>query len=166
MGFSPVKSFGGDIFFHHLNLDKLTKITNFGRITGYIKGYIKNLVISNNQPEAFEMRVETQKVKGVSQRIDLAAINSIAILGGGGPVSLFLPFIKEFPYSYIGFSCSLKNDVFTLHGLKKKGNAEYIVKRAGLVGVNVINRNPNNRISFEDMMERIKRIGRRKDEKG
>ncbi len=163
--FTPLMKIGCDVEFSHLDLEELTKVTPFGRVTGYIKGYVKDLVISHGQPESFQLRVETQEVKGVKKRISLKAINSISILGGGGPVSMFLPFFKEFGYSYLGFSCSLRNDVFTLHGLKRKGGMEYIVKRGGLTGVDVINRNPNNRISFSDMMERLERIRRGGHEK-
>ncbi len=163
--FTDLMKVGCDIEFQHLNLEELTRVTPFGKITGYIKGYIKDLVISHGQPESFRLRVETQDVKGVKKRISLEAINSISILGGGGPVSLFLPFFKSFGYSYLGLACTLKNDVFTLHGLKRKGKYEYIVEKGGLTGVDVINRNPHNRINFDDMMERLERIRRGKDEK-
>jgi len=164
--FTSLMRIGGDVTFSHLDLEELTGITPFGKMTGYIRGFIKNLVISHGQPEAFQLRIESQKVKGTRKRISLRAINSISILGGGGAVSLFLPFFKEFGYKYLGLSCSLRNDMFTLHGLKKEGNVEYIVKRGGLTGVSVINRNPDNGISFEDMMERLKRMGRKKNDKG
>ena len=163
--FSELTKIGCDIEFNHLDLEKLTRVTPFGRITGFIKGYVKDLVIAHGQPESFHLRVETQEVKGVKKRISLDAINSISILGGGAPVSLFLPFFKSFGYSYLGLSCTLKNDVFTLHGLKKKGKYEYIVKKGGLTGVDVINRNPHNRINFGDMMERLERIRRGRHEK-
>ncbi len=158
--FTPLMKIGCDVAFSHLDLSDLTKVTSFGRMTGFIKGYIHGLVVSHGQPEAFHLRIETQEVKGVRKRISLDAINSISVLGGGGPVSLFLPFFKEFNYRYLGLSCSLKNDVFTLHGLKRKGKVEYVVEKGGLVGVDVINRNPENSISFRDMIERLKRIRR------
>ena len=164
--FSPLMRLGCDVEFHHLDLADLTRVTPFGRITGYIRGYVKDLVISHGQPQSFRMRVETQDVKGVKKRISLEAINSISILGGGGPVSLFLPFFKSFGYRYLGFSCTLKNDVFTLHGLRRRGKVEYIVVRGGLTGVDVINRNPNSEISFADMLERLERIRRGSHEKG
>jgi hypothetical protein len=162
--FTSLMSVGCDINFSHLDLAELTRVTPFGKMMGFIKGSIRNLVVSHGQPEAFALEVETQKVEGVKKRISLEAINSISILGGGGPVSLFLPFFKEFGYSYLGFSCSLENDVFTLHGLKRRDKVEYIVKRGGLTGVDVINRNPDNRISFRDMMERLRRIRRREED--
>ncbi len=164
--FTSLMRIGCDVTFSHLDLEELTGITPFGRMTGYIKGFIKNLVMSHGQPEAFQLEIETQEVKGIRKRISLKAINSISILGGGGPVSLFLPFFKEFSYKYLGLSCSLRNDIFSLHGLRRKDDMEYIVERGGLTGVNVINRNPNNGISFKDMMERLKRIGRKKNDKG
>lgn len=158
--FSSLMKVACDIDFHHLDLEDLSRVTPFGKVTGFIKGYVKDLVISHGQPESFRLRVETQEVKGVKKRISLEAINSISILGGGGPVSVFLPFFKSFGYKYLGLYCTLKNDVFTLHGLKKKGKVEYIVEKGGLTGVDVINRNPHNRIEFKDMMERLERIRR------
>ena len=158
--FSSLMKVACDIDFYHLDLEDLSRVTPFGKVTGFIKGYVKDLVISHGQPESFRLRVETQEVRGVKKRISLEAINSISILGGGGPVSVFLPFFKSFGYKYLGLYCTLKNDVFTLHGLKKKGKVEYIVEKGGLTGVDVINRNPHNRIEFRDMMERLERIRR------
>jgi len=39
------------------------------------------------------------------------------------------------------------------------------VERGGLTGVDVINRNPNGRIGFNDMMERLERIRRKGHER-
>lgn len=41
-----------------------------------------------------------------------------------------------------------------------KGGTEYLVRRAFLRGINVVNQNPQNMISFKDMQERVKRISR------
>jgi len=67
-------------------------------------------------------------------------------------------FISEFRYSKIGIFCSLKNDVFTLRGTVKEDGTEYLVKNAWIFGISVINRKPQNQISFKDMVSRLKRI--------
>jgi hypothetical protein len=67
-------------------------------------------------------------------------------------------FFKDFPYAKIGFESGLKNDVFTIRGIIHEDGVEYLVKRRFFGGINVINRNPDNRIGFSDMVERAKRV--------
>jgi hypothetical protein len=67
-------------------------------------------------------------------------------------------FFKEFPYAKIGVESALKNDVFTVRGLIHEDGVEYLVKRRFFSGINVINRNPDNRIGFSDMLERARRV--------
>jgi hypothetical protein len=62
-------------------------------------------------------------------------------------------------------SCRLAHDRFSLRGTIWAGGTEYLVKSPGLYGIDVINRNPENEISFSDMLERLKRI-RSKEEPG
>jgi hypothetical protein len=146
-----------------LNLEKLTNSTPYGRVTGIIKGEIKNLAISYGQTESFALSLLSEKRKGIPQKFSTAAIQDLEILGTGGTSSMstgkFLSrFISEFRYSKIGIFCSLKNDVFTLRGTIKEGGTEYLVKNAWIFGISVINRKPQNQISFKDMVSRLKRI--------
>jgi hypothetical protein len=76
-----------------------------------------------------------------------------------GLAGAFASFFKEFPYKKIGIRASLENDEFTVHGTIKEGGTEYLVKRGSFSGVNIVNQNPENRISFKDMVKRIKRVG-------
>ena len=55
-------------------------------------------------------------------------------------------------------AASLNNDVFTINGTIVENGVEYLVRRSGLSGVDVVNLNPDNRISFKDMIKRIQRI--------
>ncbi|AEA33095.1 hypothetical protein [Hippea maritima] len=147
-----------DVDFSHINLKKLTQLSNFGQVTGYIKGYIHNLaLIKFKNPLSFNALVQTENVKGASQRISLKAVNSISKIGGGY-VSIALPFFKSFSYSSIGVKAILKNNTFAIHGLYKNGNVEYIIKRGFFGGINVVNMNRNNKISWDDFLGRLKRV--------
>ena len=75
-----------------------------------------------------------------------------------GLAGRFVSLFKEFPYKKIGVRSSLENDVFRINGTIKEGGLEYLVKRSGFSGVDVVNLNPDNRASFKDMVKRIKRI--------
>lgn len=147
-----------DVVFRHINLKKVTQGTNFGMVTGFVQGYIKNFSLVNfTKPLSFNLLVRTQDVKGSTQKINLKAVNSISKLGGGY-ASIAIPFFRNFSYSKIGFSAKLKNNMFYFHGLYKNGDKEYIIKKGFLTGIDVINMNRNNQISWQDMLERIERI--------
>ena len=146
-----------------LALLKLTAGTPFGEIEGVLNGYAHNIEISNGQLQRFDLLLETTKKKGVSQKISVKAVDNIARLGGShspfvGIAGLFMGFFKQFPYKKIGIHASLENDVFKINGTIHEGGKEYLVKRGFLSGVDVINQNTDNNVSFKDMLSRIKRI--------
>ena len=119
--------------------------------------------VVNGQPQKFNLRLETVPKKNVAQKINVKAVENIARIGGGsspfsGLAGTFVSFFKDFSYQKIGMVASLENDVFKINGTEKEAGVEYLVKKGGIPGVDVVNTNPNNRISFKDMMKRIKRI--------
>ena len=146
-----------------LRLGDITRETSFGKIEGILKGYVNELEITYGQPQKFDLLFETIKKRGVPQKISVRAVDNIARIGGGsspfmGLAGALATIFREFPYSKIGIHASLENDVFGINGTIREGGREYLVKRAGLSGVNVVNQNPDNRISFKDMVKRIKRV--------
>jgi len=146
-----------------LLLSDITTDTSFGKIEGVLNGFIRDLEIAYGQPQAFDLLLETAKKPGISQRISVKALDNIAQLGGGqspfmGLAGTFTSIFKKFPYEKIGIRAHLVNDVFTINGTIREDGTEYLVKRGGFSGVNVVNQNPDNRISFKDMVKRIKRI--------
>ena len=161
---AAVPRFGADVIFHGLDLAQLSDAAKFGHITGKLTGHIHNLIMSGSQPESFELVMENDSGAPGPKRISLEAVEKISLLGGGGSIPFFGRMFREFPYRRIGISCSLKNDMFTLHGLIKKDGQEYLVERGFIRGVNVINRNPDGKISFKDMLDRLKRIARTEQE--
>ncbi len=161
--FSSIPLFKLDAMWQDLNLAKMTAGTAFGKVDGMLKGHVTNLEIANGQPQRFELLLETEKKEGADQRISIKAVENIAQIGGGqspfmGLAGTFASLFKTFPYEKIGARASLENDVFRINGLIHEDGLEYIVKRGGFSGVNVVNQNPDNRIRFKDMVKRIKRI--------
>ena len=146
-----------------LLLSEMTTNTAFGTIEGVLEGQIRDVEIAYGQPQRFNLLLETLKTKGVSQKISVKAVENIAQIGGGqspfiGLAGAFASFFKKFPYEKIGIRASLENDVFTINGIIREGGTEYLVKRGSFSGVNIVNQNPDNRVSFKDMVKRIKRI--------
>ena len=91
-------------------------------------------------------------------------VNKLTILGSGSTLLSGVlkgginRFIHDYSYSKIGIHLELTSDYFTLRGTIHESGKEYFIKRSGLTGINVINQNPNNRIRFDDMLERLERI--------
>ena len=146
-----------------MDLKGLTTALGAGVITGRVNVDLKGLRMAYGQPVAFDLTVRSVPVEGVPQRVSLKAVNSISVLGtgtglSGFGISLARAFFEEFPYQEIGFACSLKNDVFRIRGLIRDGRVEYLVKKPPLMGINVVNRNQDNRISFSDMLKRLRRV--------
>jgi hypothetical protein len=158
---APVLKLG--VRLNNLSLAALTEGTSFGKIQGVLEGGVRDLEIVRGQPQRFDLWLETVQEKTVRQKISVEAVDNIARLGGGGSPFMglagrFVSLFKEFSYKKIGVRSSLENDVFTINGTIKEGGVEYLVKRSGFSGVNVVNLNPDNRASFKDMVKRIKRI--------
>jgi hypothetical protein len=167
--FGPGREIGADVSLGLLDLERLSAALGVGRVTGRISGSIAGLRVAYGQPVAFHLKMESVQTEGVTQLVSLKAVNSISLVSTGSSLSglgssLMTTFFREFPYAKIGFECNLKNDVFTVRGLIHEDGVEYLVKRRLFSGINVINRNPDNRIGFSDMLERAKRVtGERPD---
>ncbi len=158
---APVLKLGARL--DSLSLAALTEGTAFGKIQGVLEGGVRDLEIVRGQPQRFDLWLKTVQEDKVPQKISVEAVDNIARLGGGrspfmGLAGRFVSLFKEFPYKKIGVSSSLENDVFRINGTIKEGGVEYLVKRGGFSGVDVVNLNPDNRASFKDMVKRIKRI--------
>lgn len=160
--FSKMRTISCDISFSDINLQKVTDMLPFGRVTGIINGEIHKLSLSCGQPESFTLRIESEPRKGIPQKFSLKAANDLAIISSGNqqlqPGKGWTRFISNFRYKKIGIFCSLKNDLFTLRGTIKEKGVEYLVKGDWIFGINVINKKPENQIRFKDMLNRMKRI--------
>jgi hypothetical protein len=160
---SPARRLGGDFTFTNINLEELTQQIAIGKMTGIVQGSLKHAVFESGQPASFLLEIESVPARRVDQRISVDALQSISILGAGtdSPLNVWVTRIfKEYPYSKIGIRCTLRNDQFSIRGTVREGNVEYLVRRGFLRGVDVVNQNPDNLISFRDMQERIARIAR------
>ena len=153
-----------DAVWENLSLAEMTRDTAFGKIEGSLRGRVKGLEIADGQPQNFDLIMETVKKNDVPQKISVRAVDNIAQIGGGaspfsGVTGAFVSLFKELPYEKIGVEASLENDIFRINGTIKEDGREYLVKKGGFSGVDVIIGNSgSNTISFKDMVKRIKRV--------
>ncbi len=163
----PAPTLEASARWQELDLSEITTGTEFGKIEGRLNGHLRNLELAFGQPQRFDLLLESVPRPGVAQRISVRAVDNIAFIGGGqspfvGLAGTLASLFKTFPYERIGVRAALQNDVFRINGTIREDGKEYLVKKGGFSGVNVVNQNPDNRISFKDMVKRIKRISDRK----
>jgi hypothetical protein len=159
----PAPLVGLNVEVDHLDLAGLTAGTAFGKIEGVLRGSIRNLEIAAGQPQRFDLLLETAEKRAGPQKISVRAVENIAEIGGAqspflGLAKVLASLFNDFPYSKIGVRATLENDIFRINGTVKEGGREYLVRRGTLWGVDVINQSPDNRISFKDMVKRLRRI--------
>ena len=164
--FSAERRFRGKILFDHINLESLTRLFSFGKISGFVQGTIENLSLGRDFPERFHLTLKTQEVAGVAKRINVRAIENVSLLGTGwgelgGLRSGINRWFQEYPYREIGLTCTLVEGRITLRGTIFEEDLEFLVRKPGLIGIDVINRNPENEIDFTDMLERFRRINKK-----
>lgn len=126
-------------------------------------GYARDVVIAAGQLQHFDAGFETDRRRGVEQKISVEALEKISILGSGGRPDVFsrgiMQFFKEYNYAKIGFTATLRNDNLSLDGIGGDGERTYLVKGGILPPkANVISH--SREISFGEIVERLARIGR------
>jgi len=168
--FSPSRFFGVNAAFEQINLEAVTANIKMGRMTGLIKGSLTDFLMEYGQPARFDLVITSDRSRKAPQEISVDAIKNIQLIStGSGAISDILgsglnQFFKEYPYRAIGIRCSLAEDVFSLRGLIHAGGKEYLVRRGWLRGIDIINQNPDNAISYKDMAERVGRVFQTREE--
>ncbi len=157
------RQLGLDAHLKMVDLERVSTALGIGRITGRFNLDINDLLVAFGQPAAFEVRGESIESDDADQSVSLKAVNTLSVIGTGSGIGdlgtgLFASWFKEFSYRYIGFHCVLENDIFRIRGLLTEGGVEYIIKKPFFSGIDVVNGNPNNIISFSDMLERVQRV--------
>ena len=115
------------------------------------------------------LSIKTQEVPGVPKSIHIKAIENISLLGTGwGALDVLRQginrWITEYDYREIGLACDLQNDRFNVRGTIVEEGTEYLVRKPGFLGIDIINKNPDNEINFSDILERIRSIRKKPPE--
>lgn len=161
--FASRRQYGGNASVRGLELEPLSAALGVGRVTGRLDLDMEGLRVAYGQPATFRLSALTSGQGNFEKSVSLKAVNSLSVIGTGSGigdvgVGLFASFFEEFSYSAIGFQCILNNDRFQVRGLIREGGVEYLIKKPFLTGINVVNGNPDNYISFSDMLERVQRV--------
>jgi hypothetical protein len=150
-----------DVVVTDLSLDALTRTFSFGSIQGRLSGRVRDLVLENWRPAAFEAEFSTPEDDTSRHRISQRAVENLARLGGAGRVlsSTLLRFLQSFSYERLGMSCRLRNGVCEMGGVEPAERGYYIVKGGGLPPrIDVFGF--NTRVDWNTLVERLKAVTR------
>jgi hypothetical protein len=163
--FGQVPILLADIEIDKLNLQALTKVTDFGEIQGDLSGYVHDLQLINWTPISFDAQFNTPPDATKPRKISQKAINSLSSLNGGGAVNAvsrsFLRLFEHFSYRSLGWGCRLKNGVCEMRGVAPAPKGYYIIKGGGLPRINVIGY--NQRVDWNVLVKRLKNIAYAKE---
>ena len=156
--FGRVPELMADVRVKGIELERLTRTFEFGKIEGRLDGRIQGLRLQNWKPVAFDARFETPPGDRSRHRISQRAIDNLTSIGGGvgGALSRsYLRFFEEFPYDRLGIACRLVNGVCRMDGVAPAPQGYYLVKgrwlppRIDIVGY-------NRRVDWAALVARVK----------
>jgi len=131
-----------EIELRELDLETLTKTFSFGKITGRLEGRVDDLRLENWRPVSFDARFNTPGEDRSRHRISQRAVDNISDLGGSGVSGAisrsFLKMFKEFGYSRLGISCTLKQGVCEMGGVEPAKQGYYLVKGGGVPRIDIV----------------------------
>jgi hypothetical protein len=119
--FGVAPSLTADLLIDNVDLLALTRVFDFGSITGRLAGRIDQLRLVDWTATAFDAELHTMSVRGVPRRISQRAVQNISSVGDTSFTSTLqsrlIGLFNDFGYSRIGISCKLENEVCTMGGL-------------------------------------------------
>jgi len=149
-----------DIEMQGLDLETLTRTFSFGRITGRLDGYMRELQMEAWRPVSFDAFFHTPEDDDSRRRISQQAVDNISNLGGSGIsgslARSFLRFFEEFGYSRLGIGCRLQAGVCQMSGVGEADRGYYLVEGGGIPRIDVIGYNRT--ANWDSLLERLKGI--------
>lgn len=171
--FGVAPSVSADLVLDDIDLYSLTRVFDFGSISGKLDGRIHGLRLVDWTPTAFDAELHTDREAArrdrVRQRISQRAVQNISSVGDASFASSLqgrlLAFFDDFGYREIGISCELRNTVCLMGGLDVappaspgSGPGFTIVRGAGIPNLSVVGY--NRLVDWPVLLERVAEIGK------
>ena len=158
--FGVYPQLSADVELDGLDLESLTRTFSFGRITGRLDGYMRELRLEQWSPVSFDARFFTPEDDRSRRRISQKAVDNISNLGGAGMSGAlarsFMRFFEEFGYKRIGIGCRLHNGVCQMAGAGPAKQGYYLVQGSGLPRIDIIGFNTT--ADWNSLVEQLKQI--------
>ena len=174
--FGVAPTLSADLVLDDLDLLSVTEVFDFGSISGRLDGSIRELRLVDWTATAFDAEFQTQRRRGVKQRISQRAVQNISSVGDASFVTSLqgqlLGLFDDFGYRRIGISCRLHNQICAMGGLESLGAGNRdadaagsgsdsggftIVQGAGIPRLNVVGF--NRQVDWPTLVERLAAVG-------
>jgi hypothetical protein len=149
-----------DIALDDLDLEQLTGTFSFGKITGRLDGYVRDLRLEAWQPVTFDARFYTPSDDKSRRRISQKAVDNISNLGGAGlsgsVARSFLGMFEEFRYRRLGIGCRLAGGICDMIGVEEAKQGYYLMQGSGIPRIDIIGYNRT--ADWNRLVEQLKQI--------
>ena len=141
----------------NLDLEQVTQVVPFGRVSGRLDGDIEGLHLLKGEPIKFNANFRTPKDDRSKHRLSQRAVDTISRVAGGGAAlsTTFLRVFKHFAYEKLGISCRLEDDICHMNGVEAADDGYYIVKGALIPRVDLIGR--VKQVQWSRLMQQLER---------
>jgi hypothetical protein len=159
--FGAVPGLQAEASLRGLDLERLTRVFDLGRMTGRLDGDVHDLQLVGWEPVHFQAELRTPPGDTSRHRISQRAVENLTALGNNRAVALsgtFLRVFESFAYDRLLLKVDLAGQVAQLDGIAHPDGGYYLVKGSGLPRIDVIGR--NRQVAWRDLVERLKRIRR------
>jgi len=144
--FGVLPSLAANVEAENLDLELLTSTFSFGRISGRIDGYVRDLRMLDWKPVAFDAWLGTPENQKGSNGISRQAVNHLTTLGGGSATtaltSPIMRLFNNFSYKRLGLGCRMQNNICEVRGVSEDKVSVLIMEGAGVpkITIRVFNR--------------------------
>jgi len=144
--FGVLPSLAANVEAENLDLELLTSTFSFGRISGRIDGYVRDLRMLDWKPVAFDAWLGTPENQRGSRGISRQAVNHLTTLGGGSATtaltSPIMRLFNNFSYKRLGLGCRMQNNICEVRGVSEDDVSVLIMEGAGVpkITIRVFNR--------------------------
>jgi len=159
---SPLPSLSADFSVDQLDLEKLTRTFDFGRIEGKLSGHITGLNMVAWKAHAFDAFFYTPESDDSRHIISQRAVDNLTSLSGSDIGSVlsrsYLRFFENFRYDKLGVGCRLRNNICRMNGIEAASGSAYYIVKGGLLPPRLDIIGYSNEVDWQDLLGRLERV--------
>jgi hypothetical protein len=159
---SPLPRLSADFSVDQLDLEKLTRAFDFGRIEGKLSGHIADLNMVAWKANAFHAFFYTPENDDSRHIISQRAVDNLTSLSGSDIGSVlsrsYLRFFENFRYERLGIGCILRNNICQMNGIEAASGSAYYIVKGGLLPPRLDIIGYSYEVDWNDLLGRLERV--------
>ena len=159
---SPLPRLSADFSVDQLDLEKLTRAFDFGRMEGKLSGHITGLNMVAWKANAFDAFFYTPENDDSRHIISQRAVDNLTSLSGSDIGSVlsrsYLRFFENFRYDKLGVGCILRNNICQMSGIEAASGSAYYIVKGGLLPPRLDIIGYSYEVDWNDLLGRLERV--------